>query len=120
MSGYRSFRLWSLMPSAPPLWPLSAWPQRLAPSQAKYSAQEEGPFAVPCHRSAGKIWAEDPTTSKSADLSLQEHRAFGTWAAIEVLRHTGIRVEELAELSHHSFIEHKLASTGELILPFCT
>jgi hypothetical protein len=46
---------------------------------------------------------------------LAEHRAFWTWAAVEVLRHTGIRVEELTELSHHSFIQYRLPTTGELV-----
>lgn len=31
-----------------------------------------------------------------------EHEAFWTWAMIEVLRHAGIRIEELLELTHHS------------------
>lgn len=31
-----------------------------------------------------------------------EHDAFWSWAMIEVLRHTGIRIEELLELTHHS------------------
>jgi hypothetical protein len=68
-----------------------------------------------CHATAGKIWAEDPATGKRRDLSLDEHQAFWTWAAVEVLRHTGIRIEELTELSHHSFIQYKLPTTGELI-----
>jgi integrase len=33
----------------------------------------------------------------------------------EVLRHTGIRIEELTELSHHSLIQYRLPATGELI-----
>jgi hypothetical protein len=36
-------------------------------------------------------------------------------AMIEVLRHTGIRIEELTELSHHSLIQYRLPATGELI-----
>ena len=32
-----------------------------------------------------------------------------------MLRHTGIRIEELAELSHHSFVQYRLPATGELI-----
>jgi hypothetical protein len=32
-----------------------------------------------------------------------------------VLRHTGIRIEELTELSHHSLVQYQLPSTGELI-----
>ena len=34
---------------------------------------------------------------------------------MQVLRHTGIRIEELTELSHHSFIQYKLPASGELI-----
>ncbi|HUH69549.1 MAG TPA: site-specific integrase, partial [Mycobacterium sp.] len=40
---------------------------------------------------------------------------FWTWAVVEVLRHTGIRIEELTELSHHSLIQYRLPTTGELI-----
>jgi len=67
------------------------------------------------HASVGKIWADDPDTGKRRDLTLEEHKAFWTWAAVEVLRHSGIRVEELTELSHHSFIQYRLPTTGELI-----
>ena len=34
---------------------------------------------------------------------------------MEVLRHTGIRVEELCELTHHSLVQYRLPGTGELI-----
>ena len=63
----------------------------------------------------GRIWAEDPATGKRRDLTFEEHRGFWTWAMIEVLRHTGIRIEELTELSHHSLIQYSVPSTGELI-----
>ena len=56
-----------------------------------------------------------PATSTRRDLTLEEHRGFWAWAAIEVLRHTGIRIEELTELSHHSLIQYRLPATGELI-----
>ena len=67
------------------------------------------------HASAGITWAEDPHTGKRRDLSLEEHQAFWTWAAVEVLRHTGVRIEELTELSHHSLIQYTLPATGEII-----
>jgi Phage integrase family len=63
----------------------------------------------------GRIWAEDPDGGQRRDLSFEEHRAFWTWAMVEVLRHTGIRIEELTELSHYSLIQYRLPSTGELI-----
>ncbi|XVQ86470.1 tyrosine-type recombinase/integrase [Microbispora siamensis] len=65
--------------------------------------------------SAAKVWAEDPQTGARRDLTHEEHRAFWAWATVEVLRHTGIRLEELTELSHHSLIQYRLPSTGELV-----
>ena len=59
--------------------------------------------------------AEDPETGARRDVSFEEHRGFWTWAAVEVLRHNLIRIEELTELSHHSLIQYRLPSTGELI-----
>ena len=61
------------------------------------------------------MWAEDPATGKRRDLTLDEHRAFWAWAAVEVLRLTGIRIEELTELSHHSFVQYRDPATGELV-----
>jgi len=62
-----------------------------------------------------KVWARDPASGKRADLTGEEGYAFWAWAAIEVLRHTGIRIEELLELSHHSLVQYRLPGTGELV-----
>ena len=62
-----------------------------------------------------RVWVDDPNTGRRRDLTLAEHRAFWSWAVVEVLRHTGIRVEELTELSHHSLVQYRLPGTGELI-----
>jgi integrase len=56
-----------------------------------------------------------PHTGKRRDLGLEDERAFWTWAVVEVLRATGIRIEELLELSHHSLVQYRLPSTGELV-----
>jgi hypothetical protein len=66
-------------------------------------------------QTSSRLWAEDPACGKRRDLTFDEHRGFWTWAMIEVLRHTGIRIEELTELSHHSLIQYRLPATGELI-----
>lgn len=71
--------------------------------------------AVTSHATVDKTWAEEPDTGKRRDLNHEEHRAFWTWAAIEILRHTGVRIEELTELSHHSLIHYRLPATGELV-----
>jgi integrase len=62
-----------------------------------------------------RIWADDLDSGQRRDLTLEEHRGFWAWAVVEVLRHTGIRIEELSELSHHSLIQYRLPGTGELI-----
>jgi hypothetical protein len=71
--------------------------------------------AVMAKGESARTWAEDPADGRRRDLTLEEHRAFWAWAAIEVLRHTGIRIEELTELSHHSLVQYRLPPAGELI-----
>jgi Phage integrase family len=63
----------------------------------------------------GRIWADDPATGKRRDLAAEEDRAFWTWATVEVLRLTGVRIEELLEITHHSLIRYRLPTTGELV-----
>ncbi|MET7976400.1 site-specific integrase [Streptomyces mirabilis] len=48
-------------------------------------------------------------------LVAEERRAFFAWATIEILRHTGIRIEELLELGRHSIISYRLPSTGQVV-----
>ncbi|WP_200824026.1 tyrosine-type recombinase/integrase [Nonomuraea solani] len=67
------------------------------------------------HASPDNIWAHDPVTGQRRQLNREEEHAFWAWAIIEVLRHTGIRAEELLELSHHSLVQYRLPSTGELV-----
>ncbi len=61
------------------------------------------------------VWAEDTASGRRRNLSYEEEEAFWAFAAIEVLRLTGIRCEELLELTHHSITEYRLPSTGELV-----
>jgi integrase len=63
----------------------------------------------------GKIWADDPASGRRRDLDHDEDYAFWAWAAVEVLRRTGIRIEELLEISHHSLVQYRLPTTGELV-----
>ena len=64
---------------------------------------------------AGRIYVTDLATGRRRDLTFEEERAFWGWATIEVLRATGVRIEELVELTHHSFVAYKLPSTGEIV-----
>jgi hypothetical protein len=62
-----------------------------------------------------RIWAEGGGTGRRRNLTEEEEHAFWAWAVIELLRHSGIRVEELTELSHHSLVRYQLPGTAELI-----
>jgi len=62
-----------------------------------------------------RVWAEDPGSGQRRDLIREEDNAFWAWASVEVLRHTGVRIEELTELSHHSLVQYRLPSSGELV-----
>jgi integrase len=64
---------------------------------------------------AVKVWVQDPRTGTRHDLAKEEDQAFWTYAAIEVLHATGIRIEELTELSHHSLVQYRLPTTGEIV-----
>jgi integrase len=69
----------------------------------------------PARSASTKIWAADLTTGERRDLVREEDYAFWAFAAVEVLRATGIRIEELTELSHHSLVQYRLPTTGELV-----
>ena len=73
--------------------------------------------AITARASVAAIWAEDPAGigGRRRNLTREEHRAFWAWAAVQVLRLTGIRIEELTELSHHSLVQYRLPATGEII-----
>ncbi|WP_438453227.1 tyrosine-type recombinase/integrase [Streptomyces asiaticus] len=67
-------------------------------------------------KAAGHLtWAEETSTGRRRNLTYEESEAFWAFAAIEVLRLTGIRNEELLELTHHSVTEYRLPSTGEVV-----
>lgn len=89
--------------------------RRTTPGEEFTAAGQRLRRAVTTRHAGARIWAEDPDTGQRRDLTLEEHRGFWTWAAVEVLRTTGLRIEELTELSHHSFVQYTLPSTGELI-----
>jgi integrase len=61
------------------------------------------------------VWAEDTAAGKRRNLSYEEEEAFWAFAVIEVLRLTGIRCEELLELTHHGITEYRLPTTGEVV-----
>lgn len=66
-------------------------------------------------RHSPRIWAQEAATGRRRDLTREADHAFWAWAAVEVLRMTGVRVEELTELSHHSLVQYRTPGTGELV-----
>ncbi|MDJ0325193.1 site-specific integrase [Cryobacterium sp. PH31-AA6] len=94
---------------------LLAAARNTAPGDTFTAAGQTFTRSIALHSSPEKTWADDPDTGKRRDLGREEDKAFWAWAAVEVLRATGVRVEELLELSHHSLVQYRLPTTGELI-----
>ncbi|WP_328884163.1 NUDIX domain-containing protein [Streptomyces sp. NBC_00299] len=65
---------------------------------------------------AARELAEEPhvyikevgSTGRRINQSFVEEDAFWVWAVIETLRHTGVRAEELTELTHLALVSYKL------------
>lgn len=60
------------------------------------------------------IRVRDEATGQVIRIERDEDDAFWDWAAIETLRHTGVRIEELCELTHLSVRQYQRAN-GEVI-----
>jgi integrase-like protein len=89
--------------------------ERARPGESFTAAGQTLLRSVTPHAATSKIWADDLAASRRRDLTLEEDHAFWAFAAVEVLRATGIRIEELLELSHHSLVQYRLPATGELV-----
>ncbi len=61
------------------------------------------------------IQVEELATGEVVDVERTEADAFWAWAVIETLRHTGVRVEELTEITHLALISYRLPSTSEVV-----
>jgi integrase len=94
---------------------LLAAARQAKPSQEFTAAGQTLIRAVRPHGDPRNVWARDPATGTHRQLGREEEHAFWAWAIIEVFRLTGIRAEELLELSHHSLVQYRLPDTGELV-----
>ncbi|WP_309115999.1 site-specific integrase [Saccharothrix sp.] len=56
----------------------------------------------------------DDATGRIIHIETDEEAAFWEWASIETLRHSGVRIEEMCELSHLSIRQYQRAN-GEVI-----
>ncbi len=63
----------------------------------------------------GVVYAIPPGGGPRRNLTLEDDHGFWAWAVVEVLRHTGVRIEEMLELTHASFVAYTLPTTGEVI-----
>jgi hypothetical protein len=55
------------------------------------------------------------STGVRLNLTQLEDQAFWPWAIIETLRHTGVRIEELLEVTHLALVSYTLPDTGEVV-----
>lgn len=55
----------------------------------------------------------DLGANRRIDVGRSEHEAFMAWAIIEVLRHTGVRVEELLEITHLALAAAREPGAGQ-------
>ena len=69
----------------------------------------------PSQHGALYVTTEDIATGERLNLTVSEDKAFWAWAIIETLRHTGVRVEELLEITHLALVSYQLPETGEIV-----
>jgi site-specific recombinase XerD len=66
------------------------------------------------HGGQPSVRVRDLTAEVVLNLTVDEELAFWEWAAVEVLRHSGVRIEELLELTHLSIRQYQRPN-GEVI-----
>ena len=82
---------------------LLAAARQAGPGQEFTAAGQTLIWAARPHGDPRNVWARDPATGTHRQLGREEEHAFWAWAIIEVLRLTGLRAEELLELSHQAW-----------------
>ncbi|MEU1813483.1 tyrosine-type recombinase/integrase [Micromonospora aurantiaca (nom. illeg.)] len=81
--------------------------RRSAPKVASHSS--------PRQRGPEHVYVDDLDAGTQLNLTVIENAAFWAWAVIETLRHTGVRLEELLEITHLALISYQLPDTGEVV-----
>jgi integrase len=80
--------------------------QHLQRFKTRKAGRHMGGYALPIKRL---------DTGEVRDIARDEDDAFWSWAIIETLHHTGIRLEELLEITHLALVQYQLPDTGELV-----
>ncbi|SCG70007.1 tyrosine-type recombinase/integrase [Micromonospora coxensis] len=81
--------------------------QRSAPKTATHRSHRQ--------RGPEHIWAVHLETGDLLNLTIIENSAFWGWSIVETLRHTGVRLEELLEITHLALTSYKLRDTNEIV-----
>ncbi|MBF6094965.1 site-specific integrase [Nocardia cyriacigeorgica] len=79
---------------------------RMAPSQGK-RPNDSNPVTA--------VQVENLSNGTIIAVSSDEDDWFWAWAIIETFRHTGVRIEELTEITHLALVSYKLHDTGEVV-----
>jgi integrase len=61
------------------------------------------------------VTAENLVTGETVNLTRREDEAFWAWAIVETLRLSGVRLEELLEITHLALVSYKLPGSGEVV-----
>lgn len=67
------------------------------------------------HATGSRTFITRHDTGQVFDARHLEDITFWQWAIVGILKETGMRIEELEELSHTSLSQYRLPSTGELL-----
>jgi len=67
------------------------------------------------YRGSGRVWVVNTTTGERIDQTLAEDRAFWTWAAINTFYYSGVRLEELVEITQTALFTYRIPDTGEVV-----
>jgi integrase len=67
------------------------------------------------HQGNPSVTAENLVTGETVNLTRREDEAFWARAIIETLRLSGVRLEELLEITHLALVSYKLPDSGEVV-----
>jgi integrase len=67
------------------------------------------------HQGNPSVTAENLVTGETVNLTRREDEAFWARAIIETLRLSGVRLEELLEITHMALVSYKLPDSGEIV-----
>lgn len=70
---------------------------------------------TPRSRGDLSMGVENLDTGELINLTRREDEAFWAWAIIEVLRLSGVRLEELLEITQLALVSYQLPDTGEIV-----